>query len=195
MSLNLIGIFGVRNDSSRGILIETILAPNGTTYFFKFCDQPLARHCEQVQNIIRKAQVKRAKKIQVDLAPFINEYWCSLTETVEFKGVKLNSDDSQLLKLHQMKINKEIGAAKRAITIAANKQTKIAEKNRKIIEKAQADEQRFQALRIQRIHEVFGPQVSGTGRQGSGQEVEVTAQHRVDDAQDAELPSDSDEMI
>lgn len=152
--MNLTGVFGVRIDNSRGILIETIEAPNGVTYFFKFRDQPLARHCEQVQNIIRKAEVKRAKKIKIDMTNFILDYWSMSDE---------------------MRINKEIGAIRRAAT----------EKNQRLAEKLQADELRFQAARIQRIHEVCGLQ--GRGQQ----ELNVL----YEEAEQATLPNeDSDNM-
>ncbi len=99
--MDLIGIFGVRHDSSRGILIETVEATNLSVYFFKYNDQPLAsplaRHCEQIQSIVRKANVKRAKKIRVDMSEFIHEYYNTLTRTVEFKGTKLNSSEQQIV--------------------------------------------------------------------------------------------------
>lgn len=150
-----IGIFGVRNDSSRGIIIESLQTlDKAAVYFFKYNDQPLSRHCEQVQNIIRKADVKRAKKIQVDLSEFLHEYWNDSSKRVEFRGTKLNSVDQQIAKVHELRVSKEIGATKRAVTMAAKKKTKELQKKQKILVQMEEKEQKFQAERIKYINEV-----------------------------------------
>lgn len=51
-------------------------------------------------------------------------------------------------------MKKEIGKIKRSQTIAANKQVKIAEHNRKLHEKLAKDEQDFQIERARRIAEL-----------------------------------------
>lgn len=66
--------FGVRNDKYRGLLIETLTTLDSEVYFFKYHDQPLMRHCEQVQAIVRKSNVIRSKKLQIDLVEFLHEY-------------------------------------------------------------------------------------------------------------------------
>lgn len=111
--------FGVRNDKNRGLLVETIEAENGDIYFFQFRDQPIERHCEQLQNIVRSEKVKRSKNISVNISPFIHEYY--LGRVVQFKGTKLNSVSQQVQKVQQITINKEIGAMKRKNTIADKK--------------------------------------------------------------------------
>lgn len=145
----LIVIFGVRYSKDRGILIETISTINEEV-FFKFHHQPLNRHCEQVQNLIRAANVKRAKKVTMDITMFSYEYFQN--NTFMFKGTALKSEKSQIGQVCDLILNKEIGALKRRNTITANKAKNIQEMNAKM-EAAEID---FQNKRARRIHELFG---------------------------------------
>lgn len=95
MSKEFIAVFGVRHDKYRGILIETIKTSNGDECFFKYQDQTLDRHCIQLQNIIRTAKVVRSKKIPVDIAPFLDEYYHKTSDKMLFKGTKLMCTESK----------------------------------------------------------------------------------------------------
>lgn len=117
-------IFGVRNDKNRGLLIETLKAPNSDVYFFKYSDQPLTRHCEQMQAVVRKANVIRSKKLQVDLAEFLHEYYRNADNSIVFRATKLNSVSQQVEKVNEMRLNKEIGAIKRKKTLSEAKEKK-----------------------------------------------------------------------
>lgn len=138
--------FGVRNDKNRGLLLQTIETSDGDDiYFFKYRDQPIERHCEQMQNIVRSAGVRRSKMMLVDLSPFLHEY-CS-GGSIMFKGTKLNSVNQRVQKIQQMTINKEIGALKRKQTMANKNHAKIAAKE-------QQDEANFLAERGRKIKEL-----------------------------------------
>jgi hypothetical protein len=147
-----IGTFGIRNDKYRGLLVETFESQNGNVYFFKYQHQPIHIHCEQMQNIVRAANITRAKKIKVDITSFLHEYYRKEDDTFYFKANKLNSANDQVQKVQHMRINKEIGIAKRKNTIADNKQSKIVEKNTKLLAKLAEDEKNFQKERIERIN-------------------------------------------
>lgn len=82
-------VFGVRLDKNRGVLIETLKHKNDVLLYFKHHDQPLDKHCEQVQSIVRSANVKRSKKVKVDLSRFSHEYRCAEND-VWFKANKLS---------------------------------------------------------------------------------------------------------
>lgn len=166
-------IFEVRNDKDRGLLIESLKAPDSDVYFFKRDDQPLRRHCEQMQIIVRKANVLRSKKLKVDLSEFIHEYYRSADKSIVFRATKLKSVTQQIEKVHEMTINKEVGVMKRKSTIAQNKEAKIAEKQEKILAKMKENEEKFQVERKKRIDEFkrsqgeYGSDQVPTGR-GNG---------------------------
>ncbi len=151
--LHLPVIFEVRNDKDRGLLIESLKAPDSDVYLFKRDDQPLRRHCEQMQIIVRKANVLRSKKLKVDLSEFIHEYYRSADKSIVFRATKLKSVTQQIEKVHEMTINKELGVMKRKSTLAQNKAAKIAEKQEKILAKIKENEEKFQAERKKRIDE------------------------------------------
>lgn len=188
--------FGVRNDKNRGTLVENIEVKDNL-FFFKLHDQPLDRHCEQVQSIIRKANVKRSKKIVVNIASFSYEYF--FKDQVSFKGTALNSVNSQIGKVANTTINKEIGALKRSITMAANKPKKVEQDKQKITLKLRDAERYFQLERARRIHELYASPVGGSQ---SNEQVSDVAQpngdtpqgeiHEEEEVEDVDLPSDSD---
>lgn len=137
--------FTVRNDKIRGILIERMATKNNM-FFFKYHDQPSTRHCEQMQKIIEKMNVKRTKTISVNIIEFAHEYFHN--NMASFKRAPLESINSQLQNTHTSTIKKEIGLMKRSITFERKK-------NRKIEENNAAAEKRFQIERANRIHELF----------------------------------------
>lgn len=197
--------FGVRNDKNRGTLIETVEV-KGNEYFFRFQDQPVARHCEQVQREVRKANVKRSRKITVDITSFSHEYFWK--DKVTFKGTTLNSVNDQIAKACNTNINKEVGNLKRSITIAANKPKKIENHNQQIMLKLRDAETYFQLERARRIHELYAGPVQGAQNvpvqaaqggsvQGAQDGPEQGAQGGpqgggVPDNEDVELPSDGE---
>lgn len=61
------GTFTVRNDKSL-IVGEALQTTDGNEYFFKFHDQPITRHCQQIQNIAKMANIQRTKKSHVDMS-------------------------------------------------------------------------------------------------------------------------------
>lgn len=155
----------LRCDKSRGTLIDAI-ATDTDTYFFKFHDQPVARHCKQIQGIVLAANVKRSKKISVDISEFLYEYFQNGSGI--FKGVALDSVNKQIGRVCVFNINKEIGAKKRSITAAGNRITKIQERNAKLLSKMEAADLYFQGERARRINEFFGgppPQTWKNARQ------------------------------
>lgn len=144
--------FGVTLDKNRGLLVETFIPQNGDVHFFKHHDQPLDRHCEQVQSIVKLSNVKRSKQIKIDISAFLQEYYrCG---EVWFKGYKLNSQSQQVEKTKRMQVNKELGIKKRKATIAENKQMRIDEKNQKFLERVAKQEKCFQEERARRINEL-----------------------------------------
>ncbi len=153
MAPPIIGIFGIRNDKQRGLLIETLKIKD--EYFFKYQDQPVDRHCQQMQNILASHNIKRSKKISVDITPFLTEYYRSDLDTIMFKGTGLNSSNKQMECATQMAINRKIGVLKRKKTMAAKEQTKMTEENEKKKTKLAKDEALFQVQRAMEICELF----------------------------------------
>lgn len=154
--------FTVRQDKTRGMLIES-LAKGDDVFLFKFRDQPIDRHCKQIQQIVRLANVKRSKKINVDITEFLQEYF--LGEKYDFRGTSLDSVHQQIDRTCALKTNKEISVIKRRLTYAANKQKRIEENNAKNLKKT---EKKFQTQRAIQIHELFRRVNQGTvEREGS----------------------------
>lgn len=150
---NFVVEFGVRNDKFRGILIHSISKNRLETFFFKFHDQPLDRHCIQIQDMIRSENVKRSKKVIVNVTDFSFEYFHPVDQTFQFKGVKLLSTHGQFIDSANIAINRQIGQMKRANTIAENKQKRIDEHNAQLSASLVARETAFQVERAKRIHE------------------------------------------
>ncbi len=151
----MIVLFGVRNCKSRGVLIESIDIGDGDTYFFKFHNQLITSHCVQIQNIMRAADIKKSRKVQVDISEFITEYWDAPRNIVWFKGIKLDSANQQISKTMMKRLNIDIGVKKRCFTINDAKATKAVEKQRKLEEKSAAVEKCFQEERAKRIHQLL----------------------------------------
>lgn len=150
-------VLNVLNDKDRGNLVISIRkSDNEDTYFFKYDHQPLAKHPEQIQHLVRTSKpTTRAKSITVNIMDFITQY-CNLTSGMfEFRGVKLNSTSQQVATVIDRRINKELGIMKRKKTIADGKAAKVDEKNRKIREKLLSDEAAFQQERARRIVEAM----------------------------------------
>lgn len=145
--------FVVRNDKFRGILIQSISENSLEIFYFKFHDQPLDRHCIQIQDIIRSENVKRTRKIVVDVTEFYFEYYHPVDKTFQFKGVKLLSTHGQFIDSANIAINRDIGKMKRATTIAENKQRRIGDCNAQLAAKMAAREKAFIEERAKRIHE------------------------------------------
>ncbi len=148
-----LAIFHVRLDKTRGILIESF-EHDDNVFFFKFQDQPILRHCIQMQQIVGAANVKRAKKITIDITDFMQEY--ILGGKHMFKGTLLNSVQQQINKTCELTVNKEIGAIKRRETYAGNKQKRIEVHNEKILAKYRATELMYQKERERKLDELFG---------------------------------------
>ncbi len=147
--------FGVRNCKLRGVIIESIQFNDcDDVYFFKYHNQSIDNHCLQVQNIMRRANVKRAKKIKVDISDFVHEYFNPAHGTVWFKGIKLESSTQQLIKTMTKQMNIDVGVKKRIFTNHDNKAAKAAEKRNNINLKAERVEKVFQEERAKRIHEL-----------------------------------------
>lgn len=70
-------------------------------------------------------------------------------------GVKLNSTDDQVAKVHRRLVNKELGAIKRKDTIEVKNQQKVAQMQNKIQAKLEQDERNFQTERAKRIAELM----------------------------------------
>lgn len=146
--------FHIRNDKSRGILIESFTHMNNE-YFLKHTDQCIDRHSDRMQKIFKQAAVKTTKKLLVDITEFYYEYFWE--NVPSFKGCKLNSTINQMTSLAQLHINKNIGIVKRQATMANNKQKKIDEKNRNIAERMKLADDYYNAELKKRMLEVFGP--------------------------------------
>lgn len=153
MSETAIVVLEVRNDKDRGNLVVTIRKlESEDVYFFKHHHQPINKHPEQIQRLVELSKpTTRTKSINVNIMAFVTQYFNVSKLAFEFKGVKLNSSNQQVSKVFNLRINKEIGILKRKQTIANTKEEKLAEKNRKILEKLASDEARFQAERAERI--------------------------------------------
>lgn len=198
--------FSVRYDKIRGILIETICTDDDE-YFFKDHDQPIAKHCVQMQRIVRTANIKSFKKIFVDIAEFSYEYFHN--DTYNFKGKLLNSVKQQMEKNSAFLVNKQIGALKRSITVAANKSKKIEERNEKIATRMEAAELHDETVLARRMREVFGVGGAGGsagGYRGAGEPLQVPhlvalvapfvpEQQANDDGMDYELPDYDDDDL
>lgn len=107
---------GVRNDKNRGILIETLESSDGNVYFFNYRDQTLNRHCQQVQIVVKEANIQRARKLCLNMTDYMEQYFRSLDGGLQFEvvflGTKLRSMYDQANKVHSMRLNKEIGNGK-----------------------------------------------------------------------------------
>lgn len=112
--------FTVRNDKYRGIIIEK-LTLNDDAYFLKYGDQPIRRHCEQVQSIVRKANVKRSKVILVNITEFSFEY--VLNGEPIFKG-------RRLAKAPESNLNNEIGSTIRRVVHKYNREYRTQDVNK-----------------------------------------------------------------
>lgn len=145
--------FGVRNDKFRGILIQSISENRLETFYFKFHDQPLDRHCIQIQDIIRSENVRRSRKIIVNVTEFYFEYIHPVDKRFQFKGIYLLSTHGQFIDSSNVAINRQIGQMKRANTIAENKKKRIDERNAQLTASLAAREKAFQEERAKRIHE------------------------------------------
>ncbi|KAJ6634622.1 hypothetical protein Bhyg_13198 [Pseudolycoriella hygida] len=121
----MIGTFGIRNDKNRGLLVESLETADGTVYFFKHHDQPLSSHCQQLQNIVKAANVRRARKLHIDVTEFSHEYFQPSDMAVMFRATKLQSVRDQAEKVFSMRLNKEIAIVKRKETMAERLQTTI----------------------------------------------------------------------
>lgn len=158
--------FVVRNDKFRGLLVETLETMDGNQYFFKFHDQPISKHCQQLQTIIKAANVQRTKKLHVDMTDFVHEYIRLDDNSIMFRGTKLKSVVGQIEKVYTTRINKEFGIKKRQESAAVNKQAKIVAKNAKLKERYISAEAEFQAERARRIQRLFGAPAGMNGNQG-----------------------------
>lgn len=158
-----ITFFNVRNDKTRGILLESFEAYLPTAdddakkneYFFKWHDQPLKRHCVKIQNIVTSANVLRSKRIRVNIAPFLDEYYRTSDKSFRFKGTKLINAIEQKEKNRNMVINKEVGIQKRKQTIAGKKAREVEEYNRKFQENLEKEEAAFLEERNRRLAEIM----------------------------------------
>lgn len=160
--------FKVRHDKYRGILLESF-SVEGIEYFFKYQDQSIDRHCTQMQSIVRRSNVKRSKKLLVDVTAFFQEYY--LGGKYVFRGTELTSTQQQIEKVIALTTNKEIGAKKRSITYAANKAKKTEERNSLLWAKYGAMEDKLREEREKKMKALFGqddqgaPEVQSTSTQ------------------------------
>ncbi len=145
--------FCIRNDKQLGILVESMTTADNI-YFFKHHDQPIFRHCDQMQRIVRQAEVKRTKKISVDIFEFRYEYF--LRNIAMFRGKPLNSNNAQINKSCNFLLNKELGAEKRKITMAASKQKKIDEQRNRVLSKMKDADIYYHTERERRLRALFG---------------------------------------
>lgn len=169
--------FTVRNDKFRGLVIEKFVNVNNEC-FFKHRDQPIQRHCQEIQTIVQSANVKQAKVIRIDVAKFYYEYFFRLQPT--FRGCPMTTTHGQMDKVCALNISKEIGAIKRNVTIAQNKSKKIEERNFKISTNMQLVEQKFQTERAKRLNELYGgvnPQTPHSSAVPSTSQIPVACVH------------------
>lgn len=112
--LNPFVVFEVKLDKDRGVIILTVRKDeNDNVCFFRFHHQPIHCRPEQVQQIIRSHKVMaRTKSINVNIFSFLSQYWNDNGNCFEFNGVKLNSNEHEIAKLQNAKVNKEIGLFK-----------------------------------------------------------------------------------
>lgn len=156
--------FTIRKDKYQGLLVEKFSTGNDE-YFFKSHQQPIKSHCEQIQQIVRHIGVQRTKKVRVDIGPFQYEYFNGNVAT--FKGCPLASVNGQIDKVCNAYVNKEIGAMKRAATVADTKQQKKEEKSKKVMDKMTQAEKHFQVVRAKRLAELMGQKNQATQPQQS----------------------------
>lgn len=142
--------FGVTNCKARGLLIESVEL-DGDFYYFKYQNQTLVSHCMQVQNIIRASNVKRSKKIAVDISEFIHHYYDVARKVVWFDGVKLDSSGQQIQKILGKRINIDTGTKKRIFTMNDKKGMKEAAKKQAFDTRNAIAEEAFQKERAKRI--------------------------------------------
>lgn len=161
-------VFAVRNDKQRGILIESITTNTKMQYFFKHHDQPLHRHCINLQNIILSTKVIRSKKITVDITSFVHEYYDNSRDTMRFRNCDLISTQQQIQKVRDMNVNKIIGKIKQQKTIAKKKQADIEKHNQELAAKFIKEEEDFQNALALRIAEL---QVEGSEKKNEKMDV------------------------
>lgn len=148
-------VFEVRNDKDRGVLVLTIRWEEAdfNVHFFKYQHQPIAQHPEQIQSIVRLAKPKtRTKSVRVNIVSFAAIYWNVSAKFFEFKGLKLDSNENQVARAQEIRINKEVGIIKRKITSEVSKKNK----DEAVREKLVSDERKFQLERAKRIKEAMG---------------------------------------
>lgn len=122
-------------------------------YFFKDHQQPLRKHPEQMQELVKlSSPTARVKTIKTNIIEYVSQYWNGTM--FQFMGVVLNSTTQQVSKVRNQLVNKEFGAIKRTETILQSKGLKAAEKDRKLRLKLDADEALFQAMRARRLAEL-----------------------------------------
>lgn len=146
--------FGVRNCKLRGVLIESVDFKAGDVYYFKYQNQPLNSHCLQMQNIIQASNVKRSKKVAVDISEFIHHYYDVARKIVWFDGIKLDSSGKQIEKILNKRLNIDIGTKKRIYTMNDKKGTKAAAKKESLDRRNAIAEKAFQEERAKRIAEL-----------------------------------------
>lgn len=112
-----------------------------------------------MKRIVTAADVKRSKKISVNIADFDYEYFRSNIAT--FKGCPLRSVNRQIQEVCNLFINKEVGAMKRSLTVTENRQQKIKDRNKKNLTKMEQADAYYKAERTRRIDELSG---QGTSR-------------------------------
>lgn len=144
-------------DIDRGALILSIQTKSieNTVFFFKYEDQVIQRHPEQVRNLVRKCKpTKRVKKIDVDISDCLFVYYNSATSKFEFRGCELRSTAIQAKEVIDRKVNKEIGILKRKMTMEKRKEEKEATKEKNLQERIKEQENQFQIERARRITEL-----------------------------------------
>lgn len=162
--------FGIRNCKARGILIESIDVGNGR-YFFKYHNQLLVSHCTQIQNIVRAANVKQSRTMQVDIAEFIHEYYNTGQNTVWFRGIKLVSKCEQIDKTFQKRLNIDVGIEKRKLTMAEKKAAKAVEKQQQTNQFNANLERMFQEERAKRIAAVHSENAARVAAQAANKDI------------------------
>lgn len=149
----MIATFGVRNCKIRGVLIESMtIEGNNDVFFFKYHNQNVTSHCIEIQNIMRAVDVKRSRKVKVDISEFCHEYYDPERKAAWFKGILLESSYKELNRTMNKRINIDAGVEKRKQTINDNKAAKAEEKQNKFEAKNAYVEKLFQEERAKRIH-------------------------------------------
>lgn len=131
-----------------------------------------------MQAFLKAENVQRARKLHIDITPFLHEYLQVSDSSIMFRGTKLESNYDQIEKVYTMRLNKEVGIAKRKQTMAAKKQEKIIAHNNEV-KKLYADaEAEFQAERARQIVVLFGRQGGNSGQSGNAGQSENGGQNR-----------------